>query len=303
VNAMRSPRHGYVEGVGRVRLHYRAWDAEVPRAGVLLVHGLFENSRRYEQLGDFMVRAGFSVFALDLRGHGASEGRRGHVRRFEILLQDLDRFRREVTGILPPGTPLFLIGHSLGGLIGLRYLEEYETSMAGAVITSPWLGTAVQVPRWQVLMARVLDRVMPAFPFPFRLDARTLTHDPERVTDYQDDATIHTTITPRLFTEISSAIHLALQRGDRIDVPVHFILAGDDRIVDTARSLAFARALPERHVTVEVLDGLYHEVLQETNRLDVLARIRDWLSERLPQTLPDRQDTPASALHDRHLDP
>ena len=273
--------HGYLEGVGRLRLHYRTWEIEQPQAALLVVHGLFEHSRRYEEFGEVMAGYGFSSFAMDLRGHGASEGRRGHVPRFDVLLQDLDRFRREVQGLVPMGVPLFLVAHSLGGLVGLRYLEEYDAPLAGAVITAPWLGTAVDVPRWQVLAANVLNRLLPAFPFPFRIDPGLLTHDDERAADYDEDPLIHTTITPRMFVEVSSAIEMALRRGDRIDVPVHFILAGDDRIVDTSRSLGFARSLPAEDVTIDVLDGQYHEVLQERGRGAVLAQIRDWLMDQV----------------------
>jgi alpha-beta hydrolase superfamily lysophospholipase len=276
-----SPAHGYLEGVDRLRLHYRAWEADDPRAALIVVHGMFEHSRRYQELGAFMAEGGLSTYALDLRGHGASEGRRGHARRFALFLQDLDRFRREVQGLVPHGTPVFLLGHSLGGLIVLRYLEEYDTPIRAAVLTAPWLGTAVPVPRWQVVLAGVLNRVLPAFPFPFRMDATTLSHDPARVADYQDDADIHGTITPRLFTEISTAIHQALQRGDRIHIPIRLLLAGDDRLVDTARSLAFARSLNPERVTVEVLDGLFHEVLQERERRQIMRGVRGFFLEHL----------------------
>ena len=269
--------HGYLEGVGRLRLHYRTWEAPEPQAALLVVHGMFEHSRRYEELGRFMAGSGISTFALDMRGHGASEGRRGHARRFDVLLQDVDRFRREVQGLVEPDLPLFVLGHSLGGLVALRYLEEYDAPLSGAILTSPWLGTAVPVPRWQVLLANVLDKILPAFPFPFQLDAELLTHDPERVEDYRQDPQIHSTITPRLFTEISSAIGLALRRGDRLDIPVHFLLAGDDRVVDTARSVAFVRSLQAERVSMDVLEGQYHEVLQEQDRAALLAEVREWI--------------------------
>lgn len=275
--------HGYVEGVGRLRLHYRSWEADTPRAAVIVIHGLFEHSRRYEEFAGYMSSHGFSTFVPDLRGHGASEGRRGHARSFDILLQDLDRFRREVQGLVPVDLPLFLFGHSLGGLIGLRYLEEYDVGLRGAIMTSPWLGTAMPIPRWQVLAAAVLNRILPAFPFPFKIDPDLLTHDAERSADYRQDPQIHSTITPRLFTETSSGIELALRRGDRIRVPVLFILAGDDRIVDTDRSLAFARSLPSDDIEVEVLDGHYHEVLQEPGRIAIMAKVRDWMTDRLPE--------------------
>lgn len=276
------PSHGYMEGVGRLRLHYRTLEVEDPRGALLVVHGLFEHSRRYEELAEFMAGHAFSTFMLDLRGHGNSEGRRGHAQGFDVLLQDLDRFRREVQGLVPLELPLFLIGHSLGGLIALRYLEEYEPAFRAAVITSPWLGTVVPAPRWQIVAGAVLNRILPAFPFAVRLDPHDLTRDPDRVADYRDDPEIHSTLTPRLFAETSSAIELALRRGERIRVPVLFILAGDDRIVDSERSLSFARALPSDRVDIELLEGHYHEVLQEPDRTATMALIRDWLEDRVP---------------------
>lgn len=273
--------HGYMEGVGRLRLHYRTCEVEEPRAALIVVHGLFEHSRRYEEFANVMAGHGISSYMLDLRGHGESEGRRGHAASFAMLLQDLDRFRREVQGLVPVDLPIYLVAHSLGGLVGLRYLEEYDAPFKGAVITAPWLGTAVDVPRWQVLAANLLDRVMPAFPFPFKLDASKLSHDPERVADYREDPQIHSTITPRLFTETASAIEAAMRRGNRISVPVLFLLAGDDRIVDTDRSLAFAQALQASDITIRVLEGHYHEVLQETDRRAVMREIRDWIDDHL----------------------
>ncbi|MGH7482883.1 MAG: alpha/beta fold hydrolase, partial [Longimicrobiales bacterium] len=158
--------HGYLEGVGRLRLHYRVWEATDPRAGLLLIHGLSDHSGRYTELGEHMASVGLSTYALDLRGHGYSEGRRGHARSFELFLQDLERFRREVQGLTRPGLDLFLLGHSMGGLVVIRYLEEYDVPLGGAVLVSPWLGTALPVPRWKLNLARVLGRVLPALPIP-----------------------------------------------------------------------------------------------------------------------------------------
>ena len=274
--------HGYLEGVGRIRLHYRTWEVPDPEAGILVVHGLFEHSGRYQELGEYMASSRVSTFALDTRGHGASEGRRGHIRRFDVLLQDLDRFRREVQGLLPIGTPLFLLGHSMGGLVALRYLEEYDVAFAGAVITSPWLGTAYNAPRWKVLLGNIFNRILPAFPFTVQLKGEDLTHDPERAAAYENDPLMHSTITPRMFTELSGAIETAFRRGERISVPVLFLLAGSDTVVATDRSLAFARSLPSEGVSVEVLDGLRHEVLQEQGRAAVLSEIRDWVAHHRP---------------------
>ena len=101
---------GFFEGVGGLRLYYRAWELPRARAAIAVVHGLGDHGGRYDAVAHRLAAYGFSTFALDLRGHGLSEGRRGHVKRFGAYLQDVDRFRRELHGLVDVGTPLFLLG-------------------------------------------------------------------------------------------------------------------------------------------------------------------------------------------------
>ncbi|HEX7117344.1 MAG TPA: alpha/beta hydrolase [Longimicrobiales bacterium] len=272
--------HGTFEGVRRLRLHYLSWEVPTPRAAVVSVHGFSDHGGRYESFGEILAGFGFSTFALDLRGHGRSDGRRGFVPRFEIYLQELDRFRREVQGLVAPDCPLILVGHSMGGLIALRYLEEFETPFRGAVLASPWLGTAMPVPRWKVLLANLLNRALPALPVRARLRAEHLCHDSAVVTAYREDPLVHDTMTPRLFTEASTAMGLVHRRADRLRVPLLFLIAGDDRIVDAPRALRFARALPG-DVTVHIFDGCFHELFFEPDRAPVFDTLRRWLDERL----------------------
>lgn len=268
---------GQVDAVGDLSLYYRGWEAAVPRAVLLVIHGLSEHSGRYEDFAKAMARYGFSTYVLDLRGHGLSDGRRGHVDRFDILLQDVDRFRRQVQGCLPDDMQYFILGHSMGGLIAARYLEEYETRFRGAIITSPWLGTAMPVPRWKILAAGLLNKVLPALPISADIDEQFLSHDPVIVSRYRDDPLVHGKITPRLFAEASMAMGLVMDRSERIRIPVLLLLAGDDRIVDTRRSETFAKALKTPDVTLKVLPDYYHEVLNDHDRAIVIQTIRDWI--------------------------
>jgi lysophospholipase len=277
-----SRNEGRIWGVGRIRLQYRSWEASHARAALLIVHGLADHSGRYEEVGCRFAAYGFSTFALDLRGHGLSEGRRGHVDRFDCLLQDVDRFRREVMGLVDVSTPLFLLGHSMGGLVALRYEEEYETTFRGVIVVSPWLATAVDVPRWKVTLANAVARLLPAVPFRAHIDADALSRDPDVVRAYRDDPLVHDTITPRLFVESSAAMGLALQRSERISTPLLFVLAGEDRIVDTQRSLAFARSVTARDVNIRVYPESRHEVLNEPDRTEALSEIANWIEDRLP---------------------
>lgn len=270
--------HGYLAGVGGIRLHYRTWEVARPRAALLVVHGLAEHGGRYGRFAERMAGHGYATFAPDLRGHGRSEGRRGHVPSFDLYLQDLDRFRREVTGLVDPGCPLVLLGHSLGGLIALRYVEEYPSGVSAAILSSPWMGTSgLPVPRWKILAAPVLSNLLPALPTRAGIQPPLLSRDTEVVERYRTDPLVHDTITPRAFTEAADAIGTVLPRSDRIAVPLLFLLGSDDRLMPPERTLAFARATG-REDAVAVFPGFYHEVLNEPGSGAVEDRVREWLA-------------------------
>lgn len=272
---------GSFQGVGGVRLRYRALEVAQPRAALIVVHGLGEHSGRYESFAEAMTASGVSTYAYDQRGHGLSEGRRGHVGRFYMFLQDLDRFVREVGGLIDVNLPLFLLGHSMGGLVALRYLEEYDTRFNGAIILAPWLGTAADVPRWKTTLAGVFTRILPSIPFSNGIDPDALSRDPEVAQAYRDDPLVHDRITPRLFTEASVAMGAVQRRVDRIRTPLLIMVPDADRIVDAQRTLAFARSLPPDDVTVRVYPGHYHELLNEPDRAATIRELRDWLIARV----------------------
>ncbi|MFW6202151.1 MAG: alpha/beta hydrolase [Gemmatimonadota bacterium] len=272
---------GFVEGVGGLRLHFRTWEVPAAEAALLVVPGLSDHGGRYVRLATHMAELGVSTFALDLRGHGASEGRRGYVRRFSCFLQDLDRFRREVQGLVDPRCPLFLFGHSLGGLIVLRYLQEFEAAVQGAVVSSPWLAT-VGVPHWKRVAARVLSRVLPALPLPANIDPDGLSHDPQAVRRYRDDPAVHGSVTPRLFVEAERAAATVFDQSDRLYGPLLLLLAGDDRLVDPRRAVELAEAIGDRtDVILNRYPGYYHEVWNEADAGVVLDDVRGWITAHL----------------------
>jgi acylglycerol lipase len=275
--------HAYFTGVAGIRLHYRCWDVSAPRAVVVVSHGLGEHSGRYAALAHDFARAGLSTYALDHRGHGRSDGRRGHVRRFVRYVHDLEKFRRRVVGAVGAQVPLVFLGHSLGALILIRYLEEYPgVPAAGAILSAPYLGPAIRIPRWKEQLGRILYYAVPALSMSTGLPPEYLSHDAQVVEAYKRDPLVHDRITPRAFGEIGRATREALEKARRLVQPLLILIPSDDRIVrpDLMQHLAATLDRPGQ-VRAETYGGLYHEILNETSRSSVVADVLGWIERRI----------------------
>lgn len=258
-------------------LYYRAWGVESPRAVVRIVHGLGEHGGRYAPLAETLQERGIASYALDLRGHGISEGIRGHVTRFDQFLDDMEAFARETLS----EPPTFLLGHSLGGLIALRATETGRAGrLAGAILSAPALALAKPASAWSHAGASVLSRIAPAVGLSNGIDPADLSRDPEAVAAYRSDPLIHDRITPRLYMEMLAAMRAASEAAAEVQLPVLLLAPGDDRITRVPAALAVASRFAGS-VQVRSYAGYFHESLNERERETVLADIVAWLDERV----------------------
>ena len=279
-------RAGELRAADGVRLHYRSWPAPAERAVLLVSHGLGEHGGRYAALAEDLAEHGFTVHAIDHRGHGRSGGARGHVNRFAELVRDFETFRARIANEHPPGTPLFLLGHSLGGLVAIHHLLEHpDAGYRGAVLSAPLVGVAVQAPRWKVALSGVLSRVLPWLPFHNAIDTAMLSTAPGYHEAYRADGLLHNTITPRLYTEMLAAIEAAFARPDRIRVPLLVLAPTADRVVLPEAVARFASACPGE-VEVRRYEGFQHESLNEKDRERVVADVGAWLTARIGGKVP-----------------
>jgi alpha-beta hydrolase superfamily lysophospholipase len=272
--------HGVFAGVDELRLSYRRWEGAETRAVLLVVHGLGEHAGRYDEFASRMAAYDIATFALDLRGHGLSGGRRGHVPRFDVYLQEVDRFRVEVESLVGIRTPPFLLGQSMGGLIALRYLQEYGSRVRGAVICSPWLATAMKVPRWKSFAAPLFARILPSLPFRHGIAPEDLSRDPAIVAAYRVDPLVHGTITPRTFAEVSSAMDLVQENRHTISRPLLLLVGGADRIVDSERAVGLGRDVVSKDAATHIFPEHLHELLNETDRTDTHRMVGEWIAAR-----------------------
>jgi alpha-beta hydrolase superfamily lysophospholipase len=279
-------RTGELRAADGVRLHSRSWPAPAERAVLLVSHGLGEHGGRYAQVAEEMAAHGVTVHALDHRGHGRSGGRRGHVAHFGEFVRDFETFRAAIAKEHPPGTPLFLLGHSMGGLIAIHHLQTHpEAGYRGAILSAPLVGIAVQAPRWKVALSGLLSRLIPWLPFHNEIETAMLSTAPGYEASYRADTLLHNTITPRLYTEMVAAIRGALERPDGIRVPLLVLAPTADRVVLPEAVARFAGACPGE-VEVKRYEGFQHESLNEKDRHQVVADVAAWLDERIKYLVP-----------------
>ena len=256
-------------------LAYRVLAADRPRATVVFLHGWSDHMDRWTWSAERLRDAGYSVFLFDLRGHGRSAGRRGHLARFAQLLADLHAFRRAV--VEPSSLPQVLFGHSLGGLIVLRYLEtDPDIPVHAGIAASPFLALGFRPPAWKVAAGRVLEHVGRGFPVPAGIDANWLSRDPTVNEAYRTDPLVHGKMTPGAWREIVEAQALTIEHAGRISTPLLMLVPGEDRIADPKVTLEFADRLA-CPVTVRQYPDMLHELLHEPERQRVMDDVVEFL--------------------------
>ena len=265
---------------GGATLHTRQWEPDGPvRAVVVLVHGLGEHSGRYGHVAARLTGAGYAVASFDLRGHGASDGRRGDTR-FADAFGDIDVVLTRAAERWP-GRPAFLYGHSLGGLLVVAYTLDRRPAVAGVVATGPALRTALRDQKVKVALVRLLAPLLPRLTLPSGLDDRGISRDPAVVAAYRADPLVHGRASLGFAHDAMEWADAALAGAARFPVPLLLLHGGADRLTDPAGSRAFAAALGEP-ATLTVYDSLFHEIHNEPEQSRVLDDVVAWLDHHVP---------------------
>jgi len=242
---------------------------------VLIVHGLAEHAGRYAHVADALTRAGCDVWAMELRGHGESEGRRGHVDRWKQYVDDVRAVARRI------GRPVFLLGHSMGALVCLEVLRSGQLpDIMGLALSNPLLGVAVRAPWIKLKGAGLLSSVWPTLSLGNELDPRHISRDPEVVEAYEADPLVYDTITSRWYTEMRAAQGAVMGHSRRFAAPLLLLLGTGDKICDAETARAFFDAYGGADKDLAVFEGFYHELFNELEKDRVLAELILWLQRK-----------------------
>jgi lysophospholipase len=247
-----------------------------------IVHGLAEHSGRYRATAEAFCSSGWAVYAVDLRAHGLSADPAGagrvHVDRFEDYFLDVDAINQLARGD-HPGLPHILLGHSLGGLISIRYALERPDGLCGVVISSPALGVHphAQPSRLLKWLVGALSRLAPRLRIASDLDTRAISRDAEVVRAYLDDPLVSEKVSTRWYAELLRSMASAHDRAPSLRLPMLLMQSGADRLVDPDAPARWRDAAPQGLVELVVWDGLYHEMFNEPEKKAVRDRVMAWL--------------------------
>jgi alpha-beta hydrolase superfamily lysophospholipase len=262
-------------------LEGRRWRPKTARAVLVIAHGYGEHGGAYRRFAlEAAERCDFDVIATDFRGHGRSPGRRGVVRTYEDLTDDLlsviEWASREVSGV-----NCFVLGHSNGGQVALRAALRHPGKIAGLVLSNPVIRVSVDVPPAKLKLARLLARYAPWVTLKGSLNAEVLTRDPEIQAEHRADRLRHSRMSAPLFFGMVEGGTMLMERARELKIPILMLLGAQDTVTDPAVARNFFDRLGSDDKTLSIYPKMMHEPLNEIGRHQVIDDVLRWLEARL----------------------
>ena len=263
-----------------LRLHENRWLPEGdPVAVVAVVHGFIEHSGRYAEVAAELNRHGYAVDAMDLRGHGKSEGPRVFVRSFDDYLADVEVFLNRLRE-RQPGKPLFLFGHSMGGTIAALLAATRPLDVHGLLLSAPACRVGGGVFPFLRHLAGFVSRVCPGLRV-VRFGFSRVSRDPQVVAGMKNDPLVfHGRFPARTGAEILRAASRLRSRLETIEIPFLLMHGTADLVTDVAGSRELHARARSTDKTLELYEGLYHDLLHEPEKEQVTADLIEWLAAR-----------------------
>ena len=242
-----------------------------------IIHGLGEHSSRYNEFADFFCNKGFGVYSIDLRGHGLSEGKRGHINNFNLLIDDSEemfiQIRKRNLDI-----PIIMFGHSLGGCIALNYLcQKKNKEIKLAIVSSPWLKTVIKPPKFLLIIQKLLCRIFPSLTLSNRLNPKDLTKNIPTVNKYKMDPLVHDKISLKMFSEVNKSIKKIEKESKDINVPVLLIHGKKDNIISYRGTKKISKKI--NNSELKLWKSVYHEPHNDYEKNEILTYYLNFINK------------------------
>lgn len=257
------------------------WVPENEKAIVCIVHGIGEHYGRYSEMAEHLCRQGFAVFAYDQRGHGKTEGKRGHSPSYSLLLDDVENIMKHARSIYPD-LPLFLYGHSWGGNIVANFLLKRKTrEIIGAILSSPWLELKVNLSPFLLSMVKFIHNIYPSLTQDNRVIPDLLSKNKEEVKAYVQDPLVHARISIGTYIQAYKQGKWAIENAHTLKIPTLVMHGTDDEITSFDASKEFVKNASSM-ANFKAWEGVKHEPHHDKEKQEVLQYISSWFNKNIP---------------------
>ena len=276
----RTERH--FDGVGGVRIVYDVWEPDDGdcRGVVVLCHGYAEHARRYDHVAQRFGESGLAVYALDLRGHGRSGGKRVFLRDISEYTDDFHTLVGIAAGEYPE-LKRVVLGHSMGGGVVFAYGVEHPDDYAAMVLSGPAVAAQDGVSPVMVAVAKTLGKILPGLPVE-QLPADAVSRDPAVVAAYENDPLVHHGKLPagiaRALIDVGETMPL---RAAALTAPLLVVHGEADKLIPVEGSRHLMERVGSEDAHLKVYPGLYHEVFNEPERAVVLDDVASWIEAKI----------------------
>jgi alpha-beta hydrolase superfamily lysophospholipase len=285
--SMNTAREESFEGVGGLNIFLRVWRPAAPaRAVVVIAHGFNAHSGHYAWAAEQFTARGFAVYALDLRGRGKSDGERFYVESFGDYVSDVASLVR-LARSREPALPVFLLGHSAGGVVACLYAIEHQAELAGLICES--FAFQVPAPDFAIAVLKGLSHLAP-HAHVLRLRNEDFSRDPAAVAEMNADALIANEVQPtRTVAEMARADERLKKEFPSIRLPLLILHGTSDRATRPEGSRLFLEHAGSADKTLKLYEGHYHDLLRDLGKEAVMDDINAWITARLPGGLEARE--------------
>ena len=268
-------------GPGAETLYLQHWQPSQKAKGtVLITHGVAEHSDCYHLTAHTLNEQGFDVWSWDLPGHGKSYGQRGYVSSFSEFIERLQQVVTAVHERAPSDAPFILLGHSLGGLITMKFaLDHKEAPVRAYVLSSPAFGVKIQVPFIKDQAAKILLHLAPKLTIPHQIVFEDLSHDRALTKTYYKDPLRHSKFSAPLYFGILETMKEVQDRAHELKKPILIQASGQDRIVDTVATQELFNKLSSPKKALKIYVNSYHEIFNDLEKETVVADFVNFVSE------------------------
>ncbi|MEM1119350.1 MAG: lysophospholipase [Bacteroidota bacterium] len=259
----------------QLKIYAKEWKVAFPKAVIALIHGLGEHCNRYNHMAEYFAQHNLAMIGYDRRGHGQSEGKRGHTPSYDNLLDEVDQLLT-ITKERYPVAPIFMYGHSMGGNILLKHLISRNPRVKGAIASAPFIEFPNNPPSVLIFIGRVMRKIYPAFTQNNGLNADDISKNKKEVEKYKNDPLVHDKITSATgIGMIEVAKELESFAGD-IKIPTLLMHGNEDNITAHLGSKKFAKRVQGK-VTYKEWEGAFHEIHNEEIQRDVFDYAINWI--------------------------